>query len=404
MTVRHKFSTLFLFFLLLFNFAFLPLTLAYGNNPNDPRLIDQWGWYNIYADTAYANGYRGSNTTIVAVIDTGIDLDHPDLKDNIYTNPSEAAGMDGVDDDFNNFTDDIHGWNFVDDSNDTSDHDGHGSHCAGIIAAISNNIGICGVAPNVTILPIKVIETESGTMSNLDDAINYAIAMGASVISMSIGSDPDISLPSSLRNSINAAIDAAYASGIVLVAAAGNDYHTTKVAYPASNSKVIAVAAVTKSNTHAPYSNQGSDVEISAPGGYFNGIISTYNESNYVNAIGTSMATPHVSGVIALMLQKNASMTPDQIRQKINETAIDLDDPGWDKRTGEGLINAAGCLDLPMIHSYDPVIDWLNRNLWWILLLSGVIIVLVIYTLVRKPKVTPTTTYAETTYEYYEYS
>jgi len=369
--------------------------MAYGSNPNDPLVIDQWGWYNIYADTAYSNGYRGNTTTIVAVIDTGIDLDHPDLIANIYTNSVEAAGVDGVDDDSNGYVDDIHGWNFVDNDNDTSDHDGHGSHCSGIIAADNNGIGVVGIAPDVKILPIKVIESDSGNMDVLDEAIHYAITMGADVISMSIGTDAAGPFPE-----INANLTAAYAAGIVLVAAAGNEY-PDPVIYPARHSAVIAVAAVTKSNEHASYSNYGSEIEIAAPGGYFNGIISTYNESNYVNSIGTSMATPHVAGVVALMLQKNSSMTPDEIRQKINDTAIDLGTAGWDSLTGEGLINVAGCLDLPMTHSYNPIVGWIFANIWWIAPLILGFVLLIIYYALRKPKQVKATYYPSSTPDYY---
>ena len=135
---------------------------AYLNNPSDKYLMQQWGWLNIYCDVTYVNGYRGNTSTIVAVIDTGIDLDHPDLQENIYTNPGEIPN--GADTDGNGYIDDIHGWNFVlgQDNNNTEDNDGHGTHCSGIIAGIDNTIGVCGVAPDVKILPVKVIETKTG--------------------------------------------------------------------------------------------------------------------------------------------------------------------------------------------------------------------------------------------------
>ncbi len=361
-------------------------------------LIDQWGWLNIYADVAYSNGYRGNSSTIVAVIDTGIDLDHPDLVANIYTNAVEAAGSDGVDDDSNGFIDDIHGWNFVDNNNDTGDHAGHGSHVAGIIAADNNGIGIVGIAPDVKILPIKVIESVSGDMSVLDEAIYYATNMGAHIISMSIGTDSAGPFPD-----INANLTAAYASGIVLVAAAGNDA-TSPVNYPASHSDVIAVSAVDKSNAFCSlYSNYGMDVEISAPGGYSPQILSTGNVSDYIYKVGTSMACPHVTGVIALMLQKNSSMTPDDIRQKMADTAIDLGTPGWDAYYGEGLINAAGCLDLPMEHTYNVIWGWIFANIYWVAPLALGIVLLIIYYALRKPKAAETSYYPSSETDSYTY-
>ncbi len=396
--------------ILLFTLVFLITTVnppvhAYLNNPNDKYLMDQWGWLNIYADVTYSNGYRGDNATIVAVIDTGIDLDHPDLKDNIYTNLAEKYGTPGVDDDGNGYIDDIHGWNFVDDTNDTSDHDGHGSHCAGIIAATDNSIGICGVAPDVQILPIKVIETHKGDLSNLVDAITYACIMNASVISMSLGADPDEVGPL-LKNKINNVISAAYyGNGTVLVAAAGNTdpLGIEEVMYPACNPLVIAVGATTKSNTKAYYSNYGNEVELAAPGGDSSAaIISTYNESNYAQLGGTSMACPHVSGVVALLLQWNKTLTPDEVRARLNSTAIDLGDPGKDKYFGYGLVNAAGALGLPQAHVYNPIVDWFFRNLWWILTLALAAVFLIIYYALRsKPKGGEPAYSASTTYDYY---
>lgn len=387
-----------LFSVLLTVSSFLPIAFAAGNNPTDPYLLDQWGWYNIYADVPYYYGFRGNSSIIVAVIDTGIDLDHPDLIDNIYTNPNDPLG--GGDDDGNGYIDDINGWNFVDNNNDASDHDGHGSHCSGIIAGNDNTIGVCGVAPDVKILPIKVIETKSGSLGTLAEAIEYAIMMNASVISMSIGSTGGAAPPA-----VEAAINNAYNNGCVLVAAAGNEYPTDPVLYPASNSQVIAVAAVTSANAWSSYSCVGPEVEIAAPGGdspYGGFIISTYNVSNYVYSIGTSMAAPHVSGVVALMLHQNMSLSPDEIRLTINQTAIPLGLPAT--QVGEGLINAAGCLGFPLVHMYDPMLDWLNRNLWWIVLIGLTVVILILIKVARKPKkVEPTYTTTSTEYDVPEY-
>ncbi|MHA1276735.1 MAG: S8 family peptidase [Candidatus Helarchaeota archaeon] len=383
------------FYVLLIFFLFLSVTNVipvhtYGNNPNDPRLYEQWGWLKIYCDVTYANKYRGLNTTIVAVIDTGIDLDHPDLQANIYVNTIELYGVNGLDDDGNGYIDDIHGWNFVDNNNDTSDHDRHGSHCAGIIAADDNTIGVCGVAPDVKILPVKVIEVESGNMNVLAEAINYSRIMGAKVISMSIGTD-DVSFPGKIA--INNAINLAYAAGIVLVAAAGNDA-IHDVSYPASHSNVIAVSATTKSNDLAEYSNWGPEIELTAPGGDSSGIIlSTDNKSGYIYLGGTSMACPFVSGVAALLFQWNNSLTPTEVRNRLNSTATDLGTPGDDEYFGAGLVSAAAALGLPESHVYNPIIDWILINLWWMILIGLGFILLIVFSRRKAPSSSSGSTY-----------
>jgi len=357
--------------------SFFPSVHGYLNNPNDEYLMQQWGWLNIYADVAYSNNYRGNSSTIVAVIDTGIDLDHPDLQANIFTNPNEIPG-NGVDDDHNGYPDDIHGWNFVSNDSNTDDNDGHGTHVAGIIAAISNCIGICGVAPNIKILPIKVIEQENGSTALLHKAILYACSMKAKVISMSLGSNDNDT------DTYKASETAYHDYNITLVAAAGNS-GSGVVHYPAAYEHVIAVAATTKSNEHAFYSNYGPQIDIAAPGGDSSGlIISTFLNGTYEEKAGTSMATPFVSGAIALMLQWNHTLTPDQVRARLNETAIDLGDLGYDYYFGAGLVNVAGILGLPMVHTYNPILDWFIRNIWWIGLIGIAVVILIIYMALRK--------------------
>jgi subtilisin family serine protease len=386
-----------IFFLFIFVINVIPVH-AYGDNPNDRRLNEQWGWLKIYCDVAYANDYRGLNTTLVAVIDTGIDLDHPDLQENIYVNQVELYGTNGVDDDGNGYVDDIHGWNFVDDNNDTSDHDRHGSHCAGIIAAVSNTEGICGAAPDVKILPVKVIETESGNMNVLADAINYSRAMGADVISMSIGTD-DVAFPG--KAAINLAIALAYADGVVLVAAAGNDA-VHDVSYPAANANVIAVSATTKSNELAFYSNWGPEIEIAAPGGDQNGaILSCDNESGYISLGGTSMACPFVAAVAALLLQWNVTLTPTEVRDRLTSTATDLGTAGDDEEFGAGLLNAAAALGLPESHVYSPILDWILINLWWMILIGVGFILLIALGRRKGPSKSKSTYYPDTVPEYY---
>ena len=136
-------------------------TASTSTYPNDPMLGEQWGWFRVNADDVWLAGYRGE--VVVAIFDTGIDLNHPDLKNRLWTNPGEIPG-NGLDDDGNGFIDDIHGWDFVDDDSDVSDTDGHGTHVAGIIAATANNnAGVAGVAPGAKLMVLRVLETRGGT-------------------------------------------------------------------------------------------------------------------------------------------------------------------------------------------------------------------------------------------------
>ncbi len=275
---------------------------------------NNWGADLINAPTAWNEGYTGEGV-VVAVLDGGVDYNHQDLRDNIWTNSKEIAG-NGKDDDGNGFIDDIYGWNFHDDNNDTLDKDGHGTHVAGTIAGVNNNYGVTGIAYNAQIMPVKVLDDSgSGFYSSIVDGIYYAVDNGADVINLSLGGE----YPSW---DIELAIAYADKSGVTVVMAAGNSSGENPL-YPASyaDDYGIAVGAVDKNNEFADFSNRAGNDEtayVTAPGV---NVYSTVPNDGYESYSGTSMAAPHVSGVVALMLSANPNLTPDQIRQIVTQSA-----------------------------------------------------------------------------------
>lgn len=247
----------------------------------------------------------GDSSVIVAVIDTGVDYNHIDLKQNIWINKLEIPG-NGIDDDDNGYVDDVYGWNFVGNNNDPMDDNGHGTHVAGIIGAANNDIGVTGVAYNCKIMPIKA-GNSSGYFNNSDiaSAITYAYMNGADVINMSFGG-------TSVTMAVQEALEKAYSTSF-LVAAAGNDacqnepyfpLVPVETVYPASFSFVDGVMSVGGSNYASSFTNFDSikenkiEYECFAPGEY---ISSTFPGNRYASLSGTSMATPVVSGIAALL-------------------------------------------------------------------------------------------------------
>jgi subtilisin family serine protease len=288
--------------------------------PSSPAEILPWGVDRINAIDVWTTS-RGLGVK-VAVIDTGIDIDHPDLASNI-------AG----------------GCNFVvvrGKVNPTKydDDNGHGTHVAGTIAGIDNEIGVIGVAPEASLYAVKVLnKSGSGYVSDIVLGIQWAISNGMDVINMSLGSSYDV-------DSLRQACDAAYEAGIVVVAAAGNSGDTDSdndVIYPARYASVIAVAATDLADMRTYWSSDGPEVELAAPGA---GIYSTYKGGGYSTLSGTSMATPHVAGTVALMLGTD-DFSPDEVRLALTETAIDLGDSGRDNYYGYGLINAQAAVSAP---------------------------------------------------------
>ncbi len=267
-------------------------------SPTDPDFSRQWAHSKVKSLDAWELS-EGSPSTLVAVIDGGVDLDHPDLKDNIFRNRSEV--VNGRDDDKNGYIDDTVGWDFLNNDNDPrpdSVTHSHGTHVAGIIGAMGDNgIGIIGHAPRVRLLPLKFIGSNGeGTTSSAIRAVDYAVKMGAKIINASWSST---NFSQALFDSINRARQA----NILFVAASGNNGkdNDSLARYPASYNldNVVSVAASTSSDALASFSNYGAQsVDIAAPGV---SIYSTGSGSKYLALSGTSMATPLVSAVAALI-------------------------------------------------------------------------------------------------------
>lgn len=255
---------------------------------------------------------------VIAIIDTGVDLDHPDLKPNLWTNSAEAEGEPDYDNDGNGFAGDVHGWDFINDSPNIRDYNSHGTHCAGIAAAADNEIGVIGANPKALIMPVTVMQSDgTGDYATIVKGINYAVANGATVLSMSFGGYTNSRV-------LREALENAYHSA-VLVAAAGNDgmgiYRQCDLlkygqCFPAAYSFVFGVQALAEGGSKlAGYSNfdcdgpnysnvttandpEGFNYEVSAPGSH---ILSTVPGGNYRYLSGTSMATPLVAGAVSAL-------------------------------------------------------------------------------------------------------
>ena len=236
--------------------------------PNDPYYNSSGTWGQPYDDLWGVKKIRCGQAwdisqgegVVVAVIDTGVDYTHEDLAQNIWTNTDEIAG-NGIDDDNNGYIDDVNGWDFTSGSNDPMDRFGHGTHCAGTIAAIGNNsIGVIGVAPKVKIMPVKGLDdTGSGSIDNLAACVKYAADNGANVLSCSWGG-------TGVSSVLTDAFHYADSKGCVCIAAAGNDNADAGASMPANIDTVIAVAAVDNNDKKAFFSNYGAKVDVSAPG------------------------------------------------------------------------------------------------------------------------------------------
>ncbi|MBW4594824.1 MAG: S8 family peptidase [Brasilonema angustatum HA4187-MV1] len=276
---------------------------------------NNWGADLVKAPEAWAKGYTGKGV-VVAVLDTGVDFNHDDLKDNIWTNPKEIAG-NGKDDDGDGLVDDVHGWNFVDNNNDVSDKFGHGTHVSGTIAGEKNDFGVTGIAYDAKIMPVKVLGDDgSGSYTSISNGIHYAVDHGANVINLSLGGG-------SSDSTLEKAIEYASTKGVIVVMAAGND-GGLQPGYPAryADKSGIAVGAVDKNNQMADFSNKAGVnplTYVTAPGV---NVYSTIPGNKYASYSGTSMAAPHVAGVVALMLSANHNLTDAQVRQIVAETAV----------------------------------------------------------------------------------
>jgi type VII secretion-associated serine protease mycosin len=279
----------------------------------DPMRAQQWDFAKINAQKAWQKS-TGANV-VVAVIDTGVDATHPDLKGQVL------AEYDVI----NSTT-----------NATSSDENGHGTHVAGTIAAdAGNEIGISGIAPHAKILPIRVLDKDgSGYMSDAATGIIYAADHGATVINMSLGSPEKVT-------AVTNAIAYARGKGVTVIAAAGNDRQAgSPTSYPAADPGVIAVSATDENDRIADYSNAGAYVDVAAPG---SDILST-TKGTYQSWNGTSMASPHVAAIAALLESSHRALTPDQIEKAIENSAVDLGAKGKDNDFGYGRVDAAAAL------------------------------------------------------------
>ena len=283
---------------------------------DDPLRSSQWDLATVRATDAWA-GSTGSGVT-VAVIDSGVDTDHPDLAGQVLPGADFITGTEGR----------------------AIDPHGHGTHVAGTIAALAGNgVGVTGLAPSARILPIRVLNASGGGyMSDVANGIVYAADHGADVINMSISATVPV-------EAVTGAVAYARSRGVVVVAAAGNARSSgNPVSYPAADAGVLAVAATDSTDRVAGYSTRGWYVDVAAPG---SDILSTYpaaTGSAYRRMSGTSMAAPHVAALAALLKGADRGLTPDRIEEAITTSAADLGAPGRDDDFGAGRIDAAAAL------------------------------------------------------------
>jgi len=316
--------------------------------PNDEHFGKLWGLHNtgqdiqgqqgevdadIDAPEAWAAGHTGSHDILVAVIDTGVDYTHADLVDNAWSNPGATGtyvdpetgetmdrATDKVDNDDNGFIDDVHGWDFANDDNDPMDDHGHGTHCSGTIGGAGNNeIGVAGVNHRVKIMGVKFLTAGgSGTLADAVSAVEYATLMGAHVQSNSWGGG-------GFSQSLADAIEAANEAGSLFVAAAGNSGTNTDnyPHYPSSYEmdNVLAVSATDNKDRLASWSNFGrTSVDVGAPG------VNIYSTipGGYTFMSGTSMATPHVAGLAALILSAEPTLAIAALKERIMKTSEEI--------------------------------------------------------------------------------
>jgi thermitase len=329
-----------------------------NRTPNDADFGKLWGMRNAGDMVSNKRGLRGvdisaeraweistgSKDVVVAVIDTGIDFSIPDLKPNAWVNEKEANGKAGVDDDGNGFIDDVNGYDFANDDGDPTDDNGHGSHCAGTIGGRGDDgAGVAGVNWNVSLMAVKFLDANgSGSLANAIKAIDYARLNGAKVMSNSWGGGPFI-------QALFDSIEETRTAGSLFIAAAGNDGQNND-AYPAYPSgyeidNVISVAALDARGDLADFSNYGlTKVDIAAPG------VDVYSTvpGGFDTYSGTSMATPHVSGVAALLLAANPALTASEVKAKLFSSARPL-------KSLQGQVATGGMLDAYYALTGEPI-------------------------------------------------
>lgn len=322
---------------------------------------DQWGLERIGLDAGLRRELaadQARESIVVAVIDTGMDLDHPDFsRNNLWLNEREQPN--GLDDDDNGYVDDFYGWDFVDKDNDPTDWVGHGTVVAGIIAAdTGNGIGIAGVDSRARIMPLRALNMIGrGYSTRIAQAINYAVDNGAQIINLSIAIE-DVS------EHERSAIRYAQSRGALVIVAAGNNAKDAANFTPASVPGVITVSATDREDQFAGFSNWGSAIDIAAPGVDILSLRAAGTDlmvtaapdktrplqyavgprTQYYQNTGTSFAAPLVSGVAAIVWSRQPSLTADDVRRMLLNSAEDVNSPGMDQYVGYGLLNIRAAL------------------------------------------------------------
>lgn len=286
---------------------------------NDPMLGEQYSFNLLQLEEAWKIN-SGNPKIKIAILDTGVDLNHPDLKNKLVT-----------------------GKNISDPSKTPMDDSGHGTHCAGIAAAESNNNeGGVGVCNNCSIMPVKILTYGSGTDDVISEGIVWAVDNGANVITMSLGiyraSKP-------IEDALKYALD----KGVTITASAGNKNQEFDIHLPSTYPGVIEVASTDSKDQKSSFSNFGKKISVAAPGTAILSTLPTYSVSskkplNYGKLSGTSMAAPHVAGLAGLILSQKPNLKPSEVTKIIESTSKDLGDNGWDKIFGNGRIDALSAL------------------------------------------------------------
>ncbi len=338
--------------------------------PADPLFSGQHAYLDAVEAGAAWDVEQGSESVIVAVLDSGIDLEHEDLADKLWTNAGEAPG-NSSDDDHNGCVDDVHGCSVITpEKADPScnmqatagvrDDNGHGTFVAGIIGAGANNVGIIGAAPGVKIMPVKILDClGGGTAADAAQGLLYAARMGARVANLSFGADGE---SFTLRNAIHEAHDR---FGMVIVTASGNE-GSSRVTFPARLPETIAVASSgtpQDSDARSPFSDWGPEVDVAAPGlniissvpaNFCNVTWLCVQNGPYALASGTSFAAPLVSALAALLVSHTPYLSPEAVERIIKSTAQPLPDgttPNWD---GAGRIRMRAALNVPRYYLGAP--------------------------------------------------
>ena len=303
--------------------------------PNDPYWGYQWHMKNIKADLAW-DTVKGDPAVVVAVMDTGLLTTHPDLAANVWVNPGEILG-NGLDDDGNGYVDDVHGYDFAYGDPDPDDVHGHGTACAGLVAAVQDNsIGVTGVAPLCRLAGVKAANNSGYFYDSANvPALLYCADMGFKVVSMSFFSDE-------VTPAERDAIDYCWQRGVVLVAAAGNSLSVIPY-YPAAYENVIAVAATDSSDNPTWFTDYGSWVDVAAPG---LGLATTTKGNGYTTGFaGTSGSAPHVAGLAGLLFAASPGATNRRVRAALEDTAASTIWAPWGEYTNYGKVDCDAAVD-----------------------------------------------------------